>query len=190
MNAPNETTRLLNAAAGHDPDAARRVFALVYDELRGLAGAFFRHQRPDQTLQPTVLVNEAFMKLVNQPNFTWENRAHFLAVAAQAMRQILVDHARHRAAAKRGGGACRVTIDEAVTPVTDRPAELIDLEQALRHLAALDIRQSRIVELRFFGGMTVEEVAHVMGLSKSTVEEDWRMARAWLRRELTDGTTR
>jgi RNA polymerase sigma-70 factor, ECF subfamily len=187
MSTSHEATQLLNAAARQDRDAASRLFVLVHDELRALAGEFFQRQRPDHTLQPTALVNEAFIKLVDQPDIAWQNRAHFLAVAARAMHQILIDHSRRRATAKRGGGACRVTIDEAITPVSDTAPELFDLEESLQRLAAMDARQSQIVELRFFGGMTVEEVAHVLGLSKSTVEEEWRMARAWLRRELTNG---
>jgi RNA polymerase sigma factor (TIGR02999 family) len=139
-------------------------------------------------LQPTALVNEAFLKLVDQTRVEWQSRAHFLAVAARAMRQILIDHARGRATAKRGGDLCRVTMDEAITPITDHDPELLDLDEALQRLAAIDERQSRIVELRFFGGMSVEEVAHVLNVSKTTVEADWRMARAWIRRELTSGT--
>jgi RNA polymerase sigma-70 factor (ECF subfamily) len=188
MATPEETTRLLNALDGDDPSAAQRLFAVVYDELRALAGDCFRQQRIDHTLQPTALVNEAFIKLVDQTRIEWQSRAHFLAVAARAMRQILIDHARGRATAKRGGDLCRVTLDEAVTPISDTDPELLDLDDALRRLAAMDQRQSQIVELRFFGGMTVEEVAHVLNVSKTTIETEWRMARAWIRRELTNGT--
>ena len=185
MGSSDETTRLLYALDADDPSAAERLFALVYDELRALAGDYFRHQRIDHTLQPTALVNEAFVKLVDQTRIDWQNRAHFLAVAARAMRQILIDHARARKAAKRGGDLCRVTMDEAITPISEADPELLDLDDALQRLANMDNRQSKIVELRFFGGMTVEEVAHVLGLSKTTVETEWRMSRAWLRRELT-----
>jgi RNA polymerase sigma factor (TIGR02999 family) len=125
--------------------------------------------------------------LVDQTSVEWKNRAHFLAVAACAMRQILIDHARGRATYKRGGALCRVTISEADTPVTNRDPELLDLDDAMHRLAALDERQGKVVELRFFGGMTVEEIAHVLGVSKTTVETEWRMARAWLRRELSRG---
>jgi RNA polymerase sigma-70 factor (ECF subfamily) len=184
-----ETTRLLNALSANDPSAAERLFALVYDELHALARGYFRRQHHGHTLQPTALVNEAFLRLVDQTSVEWNSRAHFLAVAAQAMRQILIDHARGRIRTKRGGGLCRVAMDEAATPIADANLELLSLDEALRKLAALDERQSRIVELRFFGGMTVEEVAHVLGVSKSTVESEWRMARAWLHRELSDGTT-
>jgi RNA polymerase sigma factor (TIGR02999 family) len=181
-----ETTQLLCALDGSDPSVAQRLFTAVYDELRALAGDCFRHQRSDHTLQPTALVNEAFIKLVDQTRVEWQSRAHFLAVAARAMRQILIDHARGRATAKRGGGLCRVTMDQAVTPVFDHDPELLDLDDALKRLSAIDARQARIVELRFFGGMSVEEVAHVLHLSKTTIETDWRMARAWIRRELTN----
>jgi RNA polymerase sigma-70 factor (ECF subfamily) len=189
MAAPEETTELLRALDGDNPSAAPRLFALVYDELRALAGNYFQRQRADHTLQPTALVNEAFIKLVDQTRIEWQSRAHFLAVAARAMRQILIDHARGRATAKRGGDLLRVTMDEAATPLTDYDPELLDLDDALKRLAAMDERQSRIVELRFFGGMTVEEVAHVLKVSKATVEADWRMARAWIRRELGNETS-
>lgn len=189
MATPEETTQLLSALDGDDPSAAQRLFAVVYHELRALAGDCFRRQRIDHTLQPTALVNEAFIKLVDQTRIEWQSRAHFLAVAARAMRQILIDHARGRATAKRGGDLCRVTLDEAVTPISDTDPELLDLDDALRRLAAMDQRQSQIVELRFFGGMTVEEVARVLGVSKTTIETEWRMARAWIRRELTGGAT-
>ncbi|MBU0637755.1 MAG: sigma-70 family RNA polymerase sigma factor [Planctomycetes bacterium] len=187
MSSPGEATQLLHALNANDPAAAERLFTVVYAELRAVAGSYFRHQRLDHTLQPTALVNEAFLRLVDQSCVEWKSRAHFLAVAARAMRQILIDHARRRNAAKRGGELCRVTLDEAVTPITDTDPELLDLDDAMQTLASMDQRQSKIVELRFFGGMTVEEIAHVLDLSKTTVETDWRMARAWLRRELTSG---
>lgn len=189
MSIPGEATRLLEALDGADRSAADRLFTLVYDELHACAADHFRRQPGDHTLQPTALVHEAFLKLVDQTHAGWKSRAHFLAVAARAMRQTLIDHARRRAAVKRGGDLCRVTLDEAVTPIADFDPELLDLDECLRRLAALDSRQSQIVELRFFGGMTVEEVAHVLDLSKTTVEEEWRMARAWLCRELSRGTT-
>ena len=187
MSTPDETTQLLHALDARDPSATDRLFAIVYDELRGLAANHFVNQPLDHTLQPTALVNEAFLKLVDQTRIEWQSRAHFLAVAARAMRQILIDHARRRAAAKRGGDLCRVTMAEGVTPIADSDPEMLDLDESLRRLAAMDERQSRIVELRFFGGMTMEEVSHVLDASKTTVETEWRMARAWLRRELTSG---
>jgi len=188
MNGSEEATQLLQALEGRDPAVADRLFAIVHDELRAVAGAYFQNQRLDHTLQPTALVNEAFIKLVDQTSVQWQSRAHFLAVAAKAMRQILIDHARAHDAAKRGGDLCRVTMGDAATPITETDPELLDLDEALRKLAAIDQRQSKIVELRFFGGMSVEEVAHVLGVSKTTVETEWRMARAWIRRELTNGS--
>jgi RNA polymerase sigma-70 factor (ECF subfamily) len=187
MGIPGEATRLLHALDARDPSAAERLFPIVYDELHALAAGYFLKQPPDHTLQPTALVNEAFLRLVDQTRIQWQSRAHFLAVAARAMRQILIDHARRRAAAKRGGDLCRVTMREDVTPIADSDPEMLDLDEALKRLAAMDERQSGIVELRFFGGMTVEEVSHVLEVSKTTVETEWRMARAWLRRELTSG---
>jgi RNA polymerase sigma-70 factor, ECF subfamily len=188
MNRSGEATQLLHALGSQDPAAAERLFALVYDELRAVAHNYFRHQRLDHTLQPTALVNEAFLKLIDQSDVEWQSRAHFLAVAAKAMRQILIDHARGRGALKRGGDLCRVTMAEGQTPITETDPELLDLEDALQRLAAIDARQSQVVELRFFGGLTVEEVAHVLNISKTTVEAEWRMARAWIRRELSNGT--
>lgn len=190
MSAPGEATQLLQALDANDRSGADRLFAIVYDELHACAEDHFRRQPEGHTLQPTALVHEAFLKLVDQTHAGWTSRAHFLAVAARAMRQTLIDHSRRRAALKRGGDLCRVTLDEAVTPIVEFDPELLDLEECLQRLAALDPRQSHIVELRFFGGMTVEEVAHVLGLSKATIESDWRMARAWLRRELVERTGR
>jgi RNA polymerase sigma factor (TIGR02999 family) len=187
MSTSRETAHLLRALGADDPTAAGRLLELVYDELRTLAQSHFRHQPLNHTLQPTALVHEAFLKLVGQTRVEWESRAHFLAVAARAMRQILIDHARGKEAVKRGGDLCRVTLDEAVTPVGPVDPLMIDLEACLVELATLDQRQSRVVELRFFGGMTVEEVAHVLELSKTTVESEWRMARAWLRSRLSSG---
>lgn len=189
MNGGTEATRLLQALDGRDPAVAERLFAVIYDELRSVAARCFQQQPLDHTLQPTALVNEAFLRLVDQTCVEWAGRAHFLAVAARAMRQILIDHARRRGAVKRGGGALQVTFDERITPITDTDPELLDLDEALHKLAQMDERQSKIVELRFFGGLTVEEVAHVLQISKATVEAEWRMARAWLRRELTAGET-
>ena len=185
MSTSRETVHLLRALGTDDQTAADRLLELVYDELRTLAQSQFRHQPINHTLQPTALVHEAFLKLVGQTGVEWESRAHFLAVAARAMRQILIDHARGKEAVKRGGDLCRVTLDEAVTPMGPVDPLMIDLEACLVELAALDQRQSKVVELRFFGGMTVEEVAHVLELSKTTVESEWRMARAWLRSKLS-----
>jgi RNA polymerase sigma factor (TIGR02999 family) len=186
MGTRSDVTRLLHALGESDARVADELFQLVYGELRALAGAFFRRQRSGHTLQPTALVNEAFLKLVNQPRSAWQGRAHFLAVAARAMRQILTDHARKRVRLKRGNPLGRITWSDDVTPIADTDPQILDLDQALTELAKLDERQSRIVELRFFGGMTMEEISQVLGLSLSTVEADWRMARAWLHRQLSD----
>lgn len=158
---------------------------MVYDELRMLASSFFKRQQAGHTLQPTALVHEAYAKLViSGPEMSgeskWTSRAHFFAVAAKAMRQILANHARERRAAKRGGDWHRVTLSEALTPSGQRDLDLVALDEALEDLAALDERQARIVELRFFAEMTIEEISHVLGVSVSTVEREWRMARAWL----------
>ncbi len=183
-----EVTRILGELNQGDGSATERLLPLVYDELRALAGGYFARQQLGHTLQPTALVHEAYMKLAGGEG-QWENRAHFMAVAAKAMRQILMNHARDKAAAKRGGGAPRVTIIEAVTPATDesvagRQLDLIALDEALTKLAAVSERQARVIELRFFGGLTIADTAHVVGMSTTTVEDDWHMARAWLGREL------
>jgi RNA polymerase sigma-70 factor (ECF subfamily) len=189
MSATEDVTQLLNALNEGDAATVDRLFGLVYEELRAVSAGCLRNERPDHTLQPTALVNEVFLRLIKQTQIDWKNRAHFLAVAASAMRQVLIDHARGRKRVKRGGPAQRVAMADAITPIADADPELLDLEEALQRLATMDPRQSRIVELRFFGGMTVEEIAHVLGVSRSTVEAEWRMARAWLRRELTSETT-
>lgn len=163
---------------------------LVYAELRALAGSYFRHQRSDQTLQPTALVHEAFLRLVDQTAVQWNDRAHFFAVAATAMRQILADHARRRRSQKRGGGWDRITLDAAVTPPAEADIDLDALDTALTLLESLDERKHRIVTLRYFGGLTVEDVALVTGVSKSTAESEWRGAKAWLSRELSRGDKR
>ncbi|HMN96107.1 MAG TPA: ECF-type sigma factor [Phycisphaerales bacterium] len=181
----DEATRLLGEIAAGDADAARRLLPIVYDQLRALAAGLFRGQPADHTLQPTILVHEAFLRLVDQSSGAFRDRAHFIAVAATAMRQILTDHARRVRAAKRGGGWNRVDVDP---PQELGPAlvDLVALDDALAELAALDERKHRIVELRYFGGLTVEEVADLLGLSKRTIESDWRAARAWLGARLGD----
>ncbi len=183
-----EVTRILGDLNQGDSSATERLLPLVYDELRALAGSYFARRQAGHTLQPTALVHEAYLKLAGGEG-QWQNRAHFMAVAAKAMRQILMNHARDKAAAKRGGGAAKITIVEAVTPATDESAagrqlELIALDEALTKLAAVSERQARITELRFFGGLTIAETAHVLGVGTTTVEDDWHMARAWLGREL------
>jgi RNA polymerase sigma-70 factor, ECF subfamily len=185
----HEATLLLEALAGGDESAAARLLPILYAELRALAGAYFRGQPVNHTLQPTALVHDAYLRLVNQPPGQWNNRAHFMAVAATAMRQILTDHARRKKSDKRGGDWQRVGLDVALARETggeggDADLDLVALDEAMSKLEAHDPRKHRIVELRFFGGLTVDEVAVVTGVSKTTVESDWRAARAWLGVEL------
>ncbi|MBV9958465.1 MAG: sigma-70 family RNA polymerase sigma factor [Acidobacteria bacterium] len=177
-------TQLLEKWAGGDRAALDALMPLVYDELRRLAGGYLRRERSDHTLQPTALVNEAYLQLVDQHQSRWQNRAQFIGVAAQMMRRILVDHARAHLAEKRGGGQFTVALSEADRFGGRPDADLLAIHEALNRLAAIDPQQSRIVELRFFGGLTIEETAEVLKVSHATVERDWKMARAWLRREL------
>jgi RNA polymerase sigma factor (TIGR02999 family) len=158
---------------------------LVYNELRRLADHYLRQERQDHTLQPTALVHEAYLKLIDQTRVDWQNRAHFFGVAAQVMRRILVDHARRHRASKRGGFQQKLTLDEAIDYSQSRDVDLVALDDALNALARLDARQSRIVELRFFGGLTIEETAEALDISPATVKVDWSMAKAWLRREIS-----
>jgi RNA polymerase sigma factor (TIGR02999 family) len=183
---PSEVTRLLERSARGEGEAgaSRRLFELVYDELRRLAGSLMRRERGGHTLQPTALVHEAFLRLVGAPNIAWQDRAHFMGIAARAMRQILVDHARRHAAEKRGGGLQRVTLTDAEAVVPGDEIEVLDLHEALERFAALDPRAARVVELRVFGGLSVPEAAHVLEVSPRTVDGDWAVARMWLTREL------
>ena len=167
-----------------DPEAAVRLMPLVYDELRQLARSYLQRERADHTLQATGLVHEAYLRLVDQTVIPCQNRAHFLAIAARQMRRILVDHARHHRADKRGGEWCKVEFEEALAPAASRNLDVVALDDALKDLAKLNPQHSQIVELRFFGGLTIEEVAEVLDVSPRTVERDWRMARAWLRRQI------
>ena len=166
--------------------ALQDLLPLVYGELRGLAARRLRRERPDHTLQPTALVHEAYIRLVDQRRVRWQNRAHFYGVAAQVMRRILVDRARKRAADKRGAGWQRVTLVGDKTPNGSRDVDVLALDDALQRLAALDPQQERIVELRYFGGLTLDETAEVMGISTATVKREWAIARAWLRAQLSD----
>jgi RNA polymerase sigma factor (TIGR02999 family) len=166
-----------------------RIFEIVYDELQRLAGGLMRRERVDHTLQPTALVHEAYCRLIDQTRIEWQNRAHFFGIAARAMRQILVDHARKRVAAKRGGDWQRVTLDEQLELGVDADVEVSELDGALTRLEEMDERMSRVVELHVFGGMKEEEVAHVIGVSRRTVQRDWQVAKLWLGRELSKGTT-
>lgn len=184
MESRAEATTLLTSATTGNAKAANQLVPLVYAELRRLAAHYLRGERPDHTLQPTALVNEAYLQLIDQKANRWQNRAHFIGVAAQLMRRILVDHARAHRANKRGGQDVKVPLDEALVVSQQRSEELLALDEALQRLAAEDPQQSRIVELRFFGGLSVEETAEVMGISTATVKRDWSVARAWLYREL------
>ena len=179
-----EITELLVQASEGRSSAAERLMPLVYEELRSLARSFFSAQRPDHTLEPTALVHDAFLRLVNQTQVEWNGRAHFFATAARAMRQILINHAEAKHAKKRGEGWHKITLDGAIAERSDLVVDVLALNEALQRLEALDERQARVVELRFFGRMTVEEAAAVLGVSSRTVGLDWRMARAWLLREL------
>lgn len=184
MNAPrNEITQLLNAWCNGDQSALEQLAPVVESELRRLARAYLRKERPDNTLQPTALVNEAYLRLIEWNNVVWQNRAHFYAVAAKMMRRVLVDHAIARRSQKRGGSAILVSLTEAET-VPERGTDIIALNEALESLAKFDDRKSRIVELRFFGGLNAEETAEVLGISSRTVHRDWDLARTWLFREL------
>ena len=181
---PHEMSRLLAAWGDGDREALDRLYPLVEHELHRLARGYMRRERPDHTLQTTALVNEAYLKLIDQREVRWQNRAHFFGIAAQIMRRILIDHARKHAYAKRGGGAVHVPLDEAAVLTKARAAELVALDEALTALAALDERKGRVVELRYFGGLSVEEAAEVLGVSPDTVTRDWRRAKAFLRREM------
>jgi RNA polymerase sigma factor (TIGR02999 family) len=177
-------TRLLQELSDGVHGAADALAPIVYDELHQLASALMRRERPDRTLQPTMLVHDAYLRLVGQRETTWQNRSHFYGVAAQAMRRLLVDHARRRDAAKRDGGE-RITLDEALLASdTGRPLELLALDAALERLAAQHARSARLVELRFFAGLEAEQAADVLGISRATATRDWTFARAFLQREL------
>jgi RNA polymerase sigma factor (TIGR02999 family) len=179
---------LLSRAATGDEKAVSRLMPLVYDELRRLAASYLRRERPGQTLQATALVHEAYVRLIGEKAHNWQNRTHFLAIAALSMRQILVQRARARKAAKRGGDPERIELDERLLAdprgAADDEIDLVALDAALERLAALNQRQAKIVELRYFGGLGVEEAAEALGISPATVKRDWTLARAWLKREL------
>ena len=180
----NVTQLLLDWRNG-DSGALDRLMPLVYEELRRMANFYMRNERQGHTLQTSALVNEAYLRLVDHENIEWQNRAHFFGVAAQAMRRILVDHARTRNYQKRGGEALHVSLDEAATLAEEQAAELIALDEALQELARMDPRKCRVVELRYFGGLSVEETAEALGVSVTTVARDWNMAKGWLLREMT-----
>jgi RNA polymerase sigma factor (TIGR02999 family) len=185
-----EVTVLLRAWRAGDDAALNALLPVVHDELRRIARRCLQGDRARYSLQPTALVNEAFLRMVGVQEVDWQNRTHFLAMSARLMRRVLVDLARSRVAAKRGGSALRVTFDEGVLAASVREADVVRLDDALQTLAARDERKSRVVELRFFGGLTIDEIAAALDLSSKTVLRDWEFARAWLERELTPTPTR
>jgi len=184
--AAHEVTRLLHQISGGDASAVERLVPMIYAELRQIAERAMRHERSDHTLQPTALVHEAFLRLVGKPDLSWESRAHFLNIAAQAMRRVLLMHARERRAGKRGGGLDRVTLDEQLVGSAERGVDLIGLDESLERLAAVFPRKARVVELRFFAGLGIEETARVLEISPATVKREWDFARAWIRRDLAE----
>jgi RNA polymerase sigma factor (TIGR02999 family) len=185
MKSPEGITQLLIDWGKGDQAALERLMPLVYSELRRLASNYLRRERVEHTLQPTALVNEAYLKLVDQRDAKWQNRAHFFGISAQLMRRILVDHARQHQALKRGGsGQQRISITSAEKVARQSEVDLLALNEALDELGKMDPQQGRIVELKFFGGLSIEEIAEVLGIGHATVERDWKLARAWLRRQL------
>ena len=186
-NAPAKgVTQLLVDWSKGDKAALDEMLPLVYQELRRIAVNRLRQERPNHTLQPTALVNEAYLRLIDQKNVSWQNRAQFFGLAAEMMRRILVNHALHRQAAKRGAGALRVSLEVAVNSFEQKDVNLVALDEALKGLANIDPRKSQIVELKFFGGLTVEEIAEVLQVSSDTIERDWKVARAWLHLEISN----
>jgi RNA polymerase sigma factor (TIGR02999 family) len=186
-NSTPDVTRLLIEWTGGSQHAMEELLPLVYDELRRLAGSYLRRERSDHTLQSTALVHEAYLRMVDQRSVTWQGRAHFFGIAAQMMRRILVDHARGRDAAKRGSGACKITLDEGLLAPAERDINLVALDQALEMLAKLDPKQARIVELRFFAGLSIEDAAEILKISPATVKREWAMAKAFLTRQMKSG---
>ena len=182
------TELIADVRKGND-GAADDLFRRVYRELRQLAGSYMRNERSDHTLQPTALVHEAYLRLIDQRNLPGESRAHFFGVAANVMRRILIDHARAHRANKRGGRDVKVPLDDAPAMAIENPEYLVDLDEALERLAVLDPRQARVIELRFFGGLSVEQTAEILGVGPRTIDRDWKIARGWLRRELSGEAT-
>jgi RNA polymerase sigma factor (TIGR02999 family) len=186
MSPSTEATQILQAIESGDRSGTDRLMGILYDELKGLARSYLAHETRSHTLQPTALVHEAFLKLIQQRRVNWQGRSHFLALGAQAMRRILVDHARTKKRQKRGGDLQRWELTDDCVLSTKQPEDVLALDEALHRLAALNSDQAAIVELRFFGGMTFDEIAVALGMSKRTVERHWTMVRAWLRRELSE----
>ncbi len=184
QHSENITDLLISYGRG-DKESLDKLMPAVYDELRRQAARYLRREQPGHTLQTTALIHEAYLRLVDQRNVQWQNRAHFFGIAAQMMRRILVDHARTKKRAKRGGSDIRVSLDDAKVVATGQDLDVVALDEALDRLEAIDAQQSRVVELRFFSGLTVEETAEVMHISPATVKRDWSMAKAWLHRELS-----
>jgi RNA polymerase sigma factor (TIGR02999 family) len=189
MNSSSDTTQdithLLRQFSDGNREALDDLLPLVYDELRRQAANYLRRERHDHTLQTTALIHEAYIKLINPREVRWQNRAHFFAIAAQTMRRVLVDYARSKLCKKRGGDPIQITLDEGVMKSDQKSIDLLALDEALTRLAALDEQKARVVELKYFSGMTTEETAEVLGISSRTVERNWLMAKAWLNRELS-----
>ena len=183
----HDVTEILQAWSDGDRGALDKLIPIVYEELHRQAARYLRRERQDHTLQTTALINEAYVRLVDQRDVRWQNRAHFFGVAAQLMRRILVDHARKERAVKRGGPAGQLPLDKVVAISGETDMNLVALDEALTKLAEMDQRKSRVVELKYFGGLTAEEAAEVLGVSEATVRHDWSMAKAWLRREISGG---
>jgi RNA polymerase sigma factor (TIGR02999 family) len=179
-------TQRLVAWSDGDPEALEGLMQIVYNELRRLANHYLRSERPNHTLQPTALVHEAYLRLTGQNQVRWQNRAHFFGVAAQMMRRVLVDHARANCRAKRGGAAYKLSLDETMNLYQRQDEQIVELDEALTRLREIDSRKSEVVELRYFGGMSVEETVEVLGVSRNTVIRDWNMAKAWLYQELKE----
>ena len=181
----SNVTQMLHDRSDGDREVLDKLIPIVYEELRRQAARYLRRERPGHTLQTTALIHEAYLRLIDQKDVRWQNRAHFYAISAQLMRRILVDHARSRQAAKRGGSDIKLPLEEAMIASEGREVDLVALDEALERLAAIDPQQSRVVELRFFSGLSVEETAEVLGTSTRTVKRDWNVAKAWLRREIS-----
>jgi len=182
---PSNVTQMLHDWSDGDREALDKLIPIVYTELRRQAAGYLRRERPGHTLQTTALIHEAYLRLIDQKDVRWQNRAHFFAIAAQLMRRILVDHARSRQAAKRGGSDIKLPLEATMIASEGSEVDLVALDEALERLAAIDPQQGRVVELRFFSGLSVEETAEVLGVSTRTVKRDWNVAKAWLRREIS-----